>query len=279
SPVRSTRWRVHVIFPGLRIDRGTGTDLLEALDDDTLASRQPLFDAPVVPDDAPCTHSPELHSPVGFHDVDLRPASAVPLHRLLEHCDDVVLNTLLDDHTDIHARQQIAVRIWELAAHDYLAGGGLDGDLRKQQPARMRVLGTVVEAQLDLHLVLADARDGPFPYGPTQCPESIHRLREVCVDRIELLDRGKLVRAIHERALGNERAPDTTRDRCPHLSVMKIELRRFQARLRGRNVGVRLSQCCDSLLELLWARNVALAQLLLPVGLLPCTQLGSLGAP
>ncbi len=59
---------------------------------------------------------------------------------------------------------------------------------------------------------------------------------------------------------------------------MQIELRRFQARLRGRNVGVRLSQRCDGLLELLWARNIAPAQLLLPVSLLPCTQLGSRGA-
>ena len=101
-----------------------------------------------------------------------------------------------------------------------------------------------------------------------QPQEFRRRLREVDIDRIELLDGGEALGTADERALGNHGASDAAADRSLDRGIFEIEPCRRQAGLRERDVGIGLRERRHRIILLLRADDVALAQFFLAIGLL-----------
>jgi hypothetical protein len=89
------------------------------------------------------------------------------------------------------------------------------------------VLRAVLEREADFRLVVRHLHELAVRELALQAQHLGGRLRDVDVDGIELLDRREraLLPRRHERALGDERAPDASRDRRQHLRVHHVDAR------------------------------------------------------
>ncbi len=95
-------------------------------------------------------------------------------------------------------------------------------------------------------------------------------LGEVGIDGIELLDRRQILGAVgvDQRALRNHGATDAAGDRRFHVGILQIKLRRIETGTGRGDIGVGLRQLRHGAVQILAARNVALAKLLLSIRLL-----------
>ena len=188
---------------------------------------------------------------VVLDDEHLAAAAAIALDRLLRHRDRVAVDALLDLDADIHARQQLALGIAELAAQGHLPGIGVDLGVREQQLAVERVERAVVEHEAHLGGIGRDALEVAALEGAAELVELGHRLGEVGIDRIELLDGGEIGLVLHrERALADQRRTDDAVDRRAHGGVVEIELGARDIGLAAVDLGMGLTLGRDRLLVL-----------------------------
>jgi hypothetical protein len=146
------------------------------------------------------------------------------LHGTLRQRDELVSLGLRIAHAHEHAWQQILLGVRELGAQRHRAGVRIHGQVREQQLARQRVDAVVLQHQFHapgVGLLPASAGNG-FAQGQ----QLGAALREVHVDRVDLLDGGQLRRlaTAHQGAFGHERAPDAAGDRRGHCGVLQIQL-------------------------------------------------------
>ncbi len=90
-------------------------------------------------------------------DKDLAAAAGVALHRLLGNGDRIAVDALLQQHADVHARQQLAVRIRKFATQRHLAGRGIDLGFGKQEFSRQRIERSIVQHEADFRRARCDA--------------------------------------------------------------------------------------------------------------------------
>ncbi|MGY4327629.1 hypothetical protein ACVWWG_002046 [Bradyrhizobium sp. LB7.2] len=193
---------------------------------------------------------------VVLDDEHLAAAAAVALDRLLRHRDRVAIEALVDADPDIHARQQLALGIAELTAQGHLTGVGIDLGVREQQLAVERVEGVVVEHEMHLGGIRRDALEVAALEGAAELVELVHRLGEVGIDRIELLDRGKVGLVLdRERALADQGSTDDAVDRRAHGGVVEIELCAREVGLAALDLGMGLALGRDRLLVLGFGRG------------------------
>ncbi|MNZ70154.1 hypothetical protein D3C78_884790 [compost metagenome] len=93
---------------------------------------------------------------LGVEQQHLGDAGAVTQDRPLRHADALQLYRLLQAHANEATRQQVEVRVGELAAHNDLPGTRVDTDVGEQQFAGQRIEAAVVLNQRGLGLILAD---------------------------------------------------------------------------------------------------------------------------
>ena len=173
-----------------------------------------------------------------------------------------VVDALLDQHADIHARQQFALRIGKLAAQRHLPGMGIDLGVREQQFAGQRIERAVVEHQADLHRVGRDAVEIAALEGAAQLIEFGHRLGEVGIDRIELLDGRKACGLVlhHQRAFADQRRADDAVDRRADGRVIQIESGARDVGLAALDVGLGLPLGRDGFFVLGFGRRALAGQ-------------------
>ena len=132
-----------------------------------------------------------------------------------------------------HARQQLALGIGEHCAERDRTGALIDRHFGKQQLARRRVLGAIVEDQLDRGLVRVSTLQLAVGQLALQAEDLGGGLGDVHVDRVELLhgrERGGLVGG-HQRALGHRGASDAAGNRRQYFGVDQIDARGLDRRL------------------------------------------------
>ena len=198
------------IDPRLRLDLVAGARTSGTLDDDAVAGLEAVADQPVRrPAPRRCGPAASPTRPSSLTHEDLAAAAGVALDRLLRHRDGVGIDALLDQHADIHAGQQFALGIRELAAQRHLSGVGIDLGVGEQQlagepdrPCRRRARGGPWPrpGAIRSRSPLSNARRSLFI--------SADRLGEVGIDRVELLDGGEAGGLVlhHQRAFADQRA-------------------------------------------------------------------------
>jgi hypothetical protein len=125
--------------------------VLQAFDDNAVAGLEAAGDDPAI-----VLHRAQLHRLLatrsGHRQQHLRDTGAVTLDGPLRHADAFAIDRLFQAHAHETARQQVEVRVGELAAQDDLAGAWVDRDVAEQQLARQRVEAAVVLDQRGLGL-------------------------------------------------------------------------------------------------------------------------------
>ena len=145
---------------------------------------------------------------------------------------------LLDAHAHVHARQQPAARVGQLGAQADLAGGGVDAEVGEQQASALAERLAVVQKHLHLgRLGAAGARQPPGGQRLAQLQHLVGRLRDVDVERIDLLHHGQrgaaVLLLVDQRALGHQRAADAAGDRRRHRGIPQVDAGRAHRRLAG----------------------------------------------
>ncbi|MDT4842860.1 hypothetical protein FQZ97_767750 [compost metagenome] len=160
---------------------------------------------------------------------------------LLRHRDRVRHLGLLELHAHVQAGQQLALGVRDLGAQRDLARGRVDREVGEQQLAVLPVVGAVFEHHADARgffaagtLVLAGG------HGAAQLEHVGGRLREVHVQRVDLLHHGQLggVALADQCAFGDQRAADAARDGRGDIGVALVDLGGLQQRAVGGHVGV-----------------------------------------
>ena len=100
--------------------------MLQAFNDDAVAGLEAAGDDPAI-----VLHGAQFHlllaDPLfGVEQQHLGDAGAVALNGPLRHADTLLIDRLFQSHANETARQQIEVRVGELAAQDDLAGARVD---------------------------------------------------------------------------------------------------------------------------------------------------------
>ncbi len=211
---------------------------------------------PSVTNQSPSCTEPGAHRLHGdvvvvLDDEHLAAAAAIALDRLLRHRDRVAVESLVDADADIHARQQLALGIAEFAAQGHLAGMGIDLGIGEQQLAVERIKGVVVEHEAHLGGIGRDALEVAALEGAAELVELGHRLGEVGIDRIELLDAGEVGLVLHrERTLADQRRTDDAVDRRAHGGIVEIKFGAREFGLAAFDLGMGLTLGRDRLLVL-----------------------------
>ena len=138
---------------------------------------------------------------------------------------------------------------------------GIDLGVREQQLAGQRIDRAIVQHQADLHRVRRDAVEVAALERAAQLIEFVHRLGEVGIDRIELLD-GRQARGLvlhHQRAFADQRGADDAVDRGADGRIIQIEFGAGDVGLAALDVGLRLLQRGNRLF-VLGFRHRALAE-------------------
>ena len=180
---------------------------------------------------------------VVLDDEHLAATAAVALDRLLRHRDGIGIDALLDQHANIHARQQFTLRIRKFAAQRHLPGMGVDLGLGKQQLAGDRIDRAVIEHQSHLQGIGRDAIEVAAFKRLAQAVEFGDRLGEIGIDRIELLHRRKARGLVlhDQRAFAGQRSADHAIDRRADRRIIEIEPGAGDVRLASFDVGFRLA--------------------------------------
>ena len=179
---------------------------------------------------------------VVLDDEHLAAAAAVALDRLLRHRDGVAVDALLDPDADIHARQQFALRIAEIrrASVTWPVWASTLASENSSLPCE-RIERAVVEHEAHLGGIGRDALEVAALEGAAQLIELGHRLGEVGIDRIELLDGREACVSFctDERAFADQRRADDAVDRRADGGVIEIELGARDVGLAALDVGLR----------------------------------------
>lgn len=190
-------------------------------------------------------------------------AGAVALNGPLRHADTLLIDRLFQSHANETARQQIEVRVGELAAQDDLAGARVDRDVGEQQLARQRIEAAVVLDQRGLGLALAYLLQLTGSEGAAQFVEFTGRLGEVGVNRVQLLDQGQRRGFVlpDQRAFGDQRAADAPGNRRGDGGVTQVQFRPLHRGLVGGDVGGCLAYRRPGVVVVLAADGIAFDQL------------------
>ncbi|KGW79211.1 efflux transporter, RND family, MFP subunit domain protein [Burkholderia pseudomallei MSHR2990] len=210
-------------------------------DDDALAAREPARDDPVA-----AFHLRGLDRHVAYlavlaDDLDGRAVGRAQ-QRVARHEDRVARDRAIERDPHVRAGQQFALRVRKERTHRHRVGGRVDGKIREQQLALARVRAAVRAHERHLDVLLRDARRASALHRAPQRFDVGRGLREVHVDRIELLDgreRRRLILA-DERAFGHERAARAAVDRRGDGRVIELQLRARELRARRRDGRLRL---------------------------------------
>src|SRR4029077_16316606 len=125
---------------------------------------------------------------VGPQYVDIVAARVSAPNRLLRYCERVDVDALLDVDADIHSRQKLASLIREFSAQRDLIGGFVHARVRENQLSWVRIDGSLVEYEPHLGGIRRDLVDcAAFEIAP-QLLKLAHRLDEIRINGIELLD-------------------------------------------------------------------------------------------
>lgn len=157
-----------------------------------------------------------------------------------------------------HARQQHALLVREDRADRDRARRLVDRDIAELQLAPLRVRLAVLENQRDLRRARAFRLDAPALDVLAQLQAVEARLREIDVDRIELLDgrhQRRLAR-LHVRARRDLRDADAARDRRDDIRIAEVDLRGLDGGLARAHVGGRLPLRGHRIVVLLLADRV-----------------------
>ncbi|QTK81150.1 Hypothetical protein AT6N2_L0194 [Agrobacterium tumefaciens] len=263
--------------PRFRLYLGAGSRLLEAFGNNPVSVLQAVGDNPAVADGASDAHPALFDSVFGIDNQHARLPAGVTLHGLLRHGESRLLNALLDLNANIHARQQIAVRVGEFATQRYLTGRFVHSRFREQQATGNRVTAAVIEQQINFRLI-GPCHQLAVLKRLAQANEVGGRLGKVGIDWIELLDRRQTFRtgSAHKRTFGDARATDHAADRRFHIGILKVEPRFRDTGFSHCDLRIGLGKQRDGVVELLLRTDIGTAQLLLPVGRLTRLKLGCL---
>ena len=176
---------------------------------------------------------------------------------------------LLDAHTHIKPRQQVALGVGHLGTQRHLAAGRVHREIGEQQLAGQRVLGAVFQHQPHAGRCAAVGRlELARLHGAAQLERVVGRLREVDVHRIDLLDQRQLrgLALTHQGTFGDQRAADATRNRCRDRGVAQVDVRRLHAGAADRDIGLGGFPCCHGVGIFLLAHCVGFDQRLVSLG-------------
>ena len=165
------------------------------------------------------------------------------LDRLRRHGDGVGVDRLLDQHADDTSRA--AARRSDSGTRRAASPAGAGSTVISVNSSRP-TFGYIDPSSNIRRTIAASERESLEPALGEVAPELIElgdRLREVGVDRIELLD-GREMRGFvlaDQRPLGHESSPDSPGDRRPHGRIVEVQLGASDGRLLCRDFGLRLT--------------------------------------
>ena len=230
----------------MRPDLVAGGKFLEALDHDLVAGLQSFGHEPLAVLHRSGAHRLHRDAVVVLDHEHFAAAAAIALDRLLRHRDGVGVDALLDQDADIHARQQFALRIGKFAAQGHLPGMGIDPGVREQQLAGAAIDRAIVEHQAHPGRIGRDAVEFAALERAPELIEFGDRLREIGIDRIELLNRREIGLVLHhQRAFADQRRADHAIDRGADRGVAQIELGARDFRLASLDLGFGLPHAAD----------------------------------
>ncbi len=174
-------------------------------------------------------------------------------HRSLHH---------LDAHE--HARQQHLIGVRERRPQSHGAGILVDRHLRKLDPAGPRVVRTVFEFQVHRG---RGGKQLSLGQGPPQRQQLSGGLRDVDVDRVELLDgcEGGLLVGVDQGAGGDGGAADAAADRGGHAGVLDAQRGGGKVRFVLVDIRLRLIGGRNRIVDVLLAERADLGQRLVAI--------------
>ncbi len=194
--------------------------------------------------------------------VDDGRAVVLPEDGDLGHQQGVFPHALVNVGLDVHARQQVAVRVRHLHAHRDRAHRLVDGDLGELEDALFIEGLAVLEEETDLSGLL-----GGLIRAVCEAPLEIEVIRDghvqIHVHRVELLDRRHRVGlAVGDQgAFGGVGASDRAGNRGVNLGVGEIYFRGFDGRLGGKNLGLGRLVPREGVVVFLFADGIGVDQL------------------
>ena len=129
------------------------------------------------------------------------------------------------------------------ATQRHLPGARVDGDVGEQQVPVFGVGGSVLEGEVNHGLIRRGLLEPALGELALELIGLGHRLREVGIDGIELLDRRQMRRLVlaDEGAFGHQRASDPSGDRGANGRVIEVELGARDGGLLRRDLGIGLA--------------------------------------
>jgi len=142
-----------------------------------------------------------------------------------------------------HAGQQDRLGIGEGRAQSHRSGVLVDGHIGKLQAAFDRIDIAIGQDQLHARAAGAGIADRTAGHRGLQVEQLRRRLRDVDIDRVEMLDRGERVGlpGLHQRARRDQRTPDTPGNRRFYAREAQVDLRAEQRSARGHDRGAGLA--------------------------------------